>query len=204
MLYYVVLRFFKFLTAIGIFRVKIIGGDNISRVTPTIVAANHSGKLDPFFLAMAVDKPIHYMARDAYFKNKLKAFVLKSLAAFPIKKGNYDRESICHAIDLLNTGDIVGMFAIGHKDKNDLGALAQKGCCLIAIKSGINPAIVPVGIDYRIVKGRIFPIAEVVIYCQETIFPGGHGNDIERLNQVLTSEIRKAQKICQETKFIGR
>ena len=60
---YLILR----LIATPLFRIKVHGFENIPQEKKFIVCANHKSFLDPVFVAMALDRQIHFIAKKELF-----------------------------------------------------------------------------------------------------------------------------------------
>jgi 1-acyl-sn-glycerol-3-phosphate acyltransferase len=85
-----------------------------------------------------------FMAKEELFRNKLIGGLLRSVGAFPVKRGEGDTESVRHTIDLLESGEAVLIFPEGTRgDGVTMGPL-NKGVGLIAKRTGVP--IVPVGV----------------------------------------------------------
>ncbi len=81
------------------------------------------------------------MAKEELFKIPVFGWVIKKFKAFPVKRGNADRAAIRFAINLLEKGEILGIFPEGTRSKTgQLGEIGQ-GAALIIAKSGA--AVVP-------------------------------------------------------------
>src|SRR6185437_7805462 len=83
------------------FRFKRIGREHIPRRGPVIIAANHRSFLDPFVIACMAHRPMYYVAKEELFRNRLQAWVLNALGAFPVARGASDEESIATAKAIL-------------------------------------------------------------------------------------------------------
>ncbi|MEA4963950.1 lysophospholipid acyltransferase family protein [Lutispora sp.] len=129
--------------------VRVEGLDNLPEENGYIVCGNHARVIDPILLGVNMPKKIYFMAKNELFKNKLVAFVLKGLGAFPVKRGEADLKSIKTSLKLLQTQQNIGIFPEG--TRNTTGELkAEPGIAMLAIKS--KRPIVPVAIktDYKI------------------------------------------------------
>src|SRR3954467_14392148 len=71
------------------FRLSRIGREHIPD-GPVIFAANHRSFLDPFVIGTLVRRPLYYVAKKELFANRLQAWFLNSLGAFPVDRGTGD------------------------------------------------------------------------------------------------------------------
>src|SRR3954447_15520342 len=89
------------------FRLSRIGREHIPADGPVIFAANHRSFLDPFVIATLARRPLYYVAKQELFRNKLQAWFLNSLGAFPVERGKGDANMIDTAKAILARGDSV-------------------------------------------------------------------------------------------------
>src|SRR5829696_197314 len=95
------------------FRLSRIGREHIPQEGPVIFAANHRSFLDPFVIGTMMRRPIYYVAKKELFQNRIQAWFLNSLGAFPVDRGNADQSSIDTAKEILARGDCVLIFPEG-------------------------------------------------------------------------------------------
>src|SRR5437899_5866903 len=76
------------------FRLSRIGREHIPAEGPVIIASNHRSFLDPFVIATMAKRPMYYVAKKELFANRLQAWFLNSLGAFPVDRGNGDKDML--------------------------------------------------------------------------------------------------------------
>ncbi len=140
---------YKLLIAILRFFVRLLWGleveglENIPEEGGAVVAANHTMWFDPFAVAIALKRPIHFMAKAELFENPVVRWVLIKIYAFPVKRGLADRDAIREAQDLVSSGHLLGIFPEGTRNKGEDDLLPlQGGAALISLKTGVP--VVPV------------------------------------------------------------
>ena len=110
--YYVAIFLVKIWYAI-MFKVEIIGKENIPETGNGVICSNHYSNYDPVSTAIYLDRLPHYIAKKELFKNKLFSWVLDQLGVFPIdRKVSMDMKAVKTAIKLFKEGKIVGIFAV--------------------------------------------------------------------------------------------
>lgn len=98
------------------FKPIIIGSENIPLKGPIIFCGNHINFYDQFNVMLATKRVIHMMAKDEYFKGKRKWFY-KITGCIPVNRSIRDKNAVCEAIDLLNSGMAVGLFPEGTRNE---------------------------------------------------------------------------------------
>jgi len=128
-----------------LFRWRVIGLENVP-AGGAIIAPNHRSFWDIPLVGLALRKRrTHFMAKSELFQNPIFAWAIRTLLAFPVKRGAPDRAAIRHAIDVLQQGDLVAIFPEGTRSKTGQLGAAEPGLTLIAVKADVP--IVPVGIS---------------------------------------------------------
>ena len=184
MLYTFVKSMFRVYFAL-FYKVRTEGLENIPKTGPLLMCANHPTGLDMFLIGTRIPKrQVHYMAKAELFRNKILAFLLKHVGAFPVSRGKGDVGSVKTAYKLLEDGKIVGVFPEGTRTKKKDIKKRKAGAALFALHS--NAQILPVAIDgeyklfkkVRVVFGEPFYLneqgerAQSVNYSKEELLNG--------------------------------
>lgn len=163
------MSFYKFARALLsiifriIYRIEVIGIENIPEKGRAILCSNHISMLDPIILGISIKRPISFMAKKELFKNPFIAKLLTALAAFPVDRENSDLTAIRNSINVLKKEKILGMFPEGTRTKKMDLEFAKPGVSLIAYK-GKSP-VIPVFIetDYRLFSKISINIGKPII-----------------------------------------
>jgi glycerol-3-phosphate dehydrogenase (NAD(P)+) len=126
------------------FRLSRIGREHISPDGPVIFAANHRSFIDPFVIATMVRRPIYYVAKKELFGNRVQAWVLNALGAFPVDRGSADQDMIDTAKAILARGDCVLIFPEGTRVRPGPPGPPKRGIGRLALESGVP--VVPVAV----------------------------------------------------------
>lgn len=195
MLYYPLRLVFWCLIRLGWYHLIISGQEMIPTTGPVILAANHFGPIDPLFMAYLTNRKIHFMARSYDW---LHDFCYTLLVGFPVRKGQPDRSALQSSIKLLSNGEIIGLMAIGHRQKNNSQATPQRGACWIAHHSELNPPVIPIGIYWHY-PNSLFPRAIISIVCGQPLLPSSFPHDTrgKEMNEELGRRITQLRLRAQ-------
>lgn len=138
MLRWVVLSIFAIIT-----RVSVRGRYNVPRKGPYIIAANHLSWSDIPLIAAYVPEKVVYMAKEETFYSKI-GWLVRFLGAFPVKRGEADRQSMRAADEQLKNGKVLVIFPEGTRSKTRTLARGHAGLGMIALRSGVP--VIPVAI----------------------------------------------------------
>lgn len=118
------------------------GLHNLPKKGSVIIASNHISNWDPIMVALVMNRPVHFMAKIELFANPILAWILNHANAFPVKRGTADRAAIRQALEVLEQGNVLGIFPEGVRNRSGQDMKAQAGVAMLALKSG-SP-VVPV------------------------------------------------------------
>ncbi|MCR4796011.1 MAG: 1-acyl-sn-glycerol-3-phosphate acyltransferase [Ruminococcus sp.] len=144
-MYYIV----KFLVRLYfrvMYKMTIEGRENIPKDTTVIYACNHRSNADPPMLGAWAKGKFAFMAKEELFRNKLFAWLIRSLGAFPVARGKGDTGVIDTSVDRLDSGRSLMIFPEGTRSKDGKVGRGHTGAALISARSGKQ--IVPSGICY--------------------------------------------------------
>ncbi|MGN7409708.1 MULTISPECIES: lysophospholipid acyltransferase family protein [unclassified Sporosarcina] len=129
------------------YRIKVIGQENFPKDQGVLLCTNHIDNLDPPVVGLTAPRPVHFMAKEELFQLPLLKSILPNVNAFPVKRGLSDRQAIRKALELLRSGQVVGMFPEGTRSKTGeigkgltgAGFFALKGDALVMPCAIIGP-----------------------------------------------------------------
>jgi len=123
---------------------RVIGKENVPAEGPVIIAPVHVSHLDPPLVGSTCPRILRFMAKEELFRNPLLGALIRSLGAFPVKRGESDSAAIRRALQWLQDGDAVLVFPEGGRnDGTEMNRLLP-GTAVLAKRSGA--VIVPVGL----------------------------------------------------------
>ncbi|MBI2955358.1 MAG: 1-acyl-sn-glycerol-3-phosphate acyltransferase [Chloroflexi bacterium] len=125
-------------------RCEVSGLENVPRDGTLIVVANHIGWLDPSMLGALLGRDIRFMAKDELFRMPFVSWVVKGYGAFPVRRGERDRQALRVALEILKSGGVLGMFPEGTRSKNARLRAGHPGAAILALQA--HAPILPVGI----------------------------------------------------------
>jgi len=128
-----------------IYRIEVLGKENIPSKGKMIICSNHVSMLDPITVAISVPRRIYFMAKQELFQNKLFGSLLDKLGAFPVDRDGADLAAIRNSLKILKCENALGIFPEGTRIKNEDVDNAKPGIAMISIKG--KAPIIPVYID---------------------------------------------------------
>jgi glycerol-3-phosphate dehydrogenase (NAD(P)+) len=125
------------------FRLRRLGREHVPE-GGVILASNHRSFLDPFAIGCSIGPPIFFMAKREMFKNPVLGWILNSMGAFPVRRGESDDESMKTALALLERGSAVVIFPEGTRIRTGSLQRPKRGVGRLALESG--KPVVPIAV----------------------------------------------------------
>ena len=123
---------------------KVVGLENVPESGGVIFAPNHVSMFDPPIVSCASPRAVMFMAKEELFRPPILGSLIRSVGAFPVRRGPGDMSAIKLAIEKLKHGNVLIMFPEGTRgDGKTLGEM-QSGVAMLAKRSGA--LVVPVGV----------------------------------------------------------
>lgn len=118
-------------------RRRIRGAEHVPRKGAMMIASNHISNLDPPMVGTSIWRPCYFMAKEELFRNRLFGWFIRSIYAFPVRRGEPDRAALKFALDRLAQGWGLVMFPEGTRSETGELREPEMGVGLIAYKSGV-------------------------------------------------------------------
>jgi len=125
-------------------RWQVKGRENVPSQGPVLVVANHLNLTDPPLLGASLSRKVTFMAKEELFRSRFSSYLMRSFNAFPVHRGQLDKEALRQADRTLAGGLALAMFPEGSRSWNAQLKPAFSGSALIAMRSGVQ--ILPIGI----------------------------------------------------------
>ncbi|GCE14358.1 lysophospholipid acyltransferase family protein [Tengunoibacter tsumagoiensis] len=124
-------------------RVQLRSRYNVPKEGPYIIASNHLSWLDVPMVPAYLSRKVVYMAKEEAFYSKV-GWLVRFLGAFPVKRGEGDRQAIRAASEQLKQKKVLVIFPEGTRSKTHAMNKANAGLGMIALRAGVP--VVPVAI----------------------------------------------------------
>jgi 1-acyl-sn-glycerol-3-phosphate acyltransferase len=151
--------------------VHVVGQHIVPETGPLIIASNHLSGVDVPLIPAYLKRRVVYMAKEETFTSRW-GWLIRFLGAFPVRRGEADRQSLRAAEEQLKAGRILCIFPEGTRSKTHTLGQAHAGTGMIALRSGAP--VLPVAIwgsEYAFKKFR--PRVHVVFGQPMTLTPKG-------------------------------
>ena len=176
------------------------GLENLQENGPCVLAYTHHNPWDLPALGTVVyryiRRPVRFMAKEELLdERKFTGRLLTSMHALPVKRGSPSIAQMRNALNVLDSGHILGIAAEGGRVDGDRIAEIQDGAGFIATKAQVD--IIPVGIagpNWR-VRGRRMPYIPrpIHVHFGEAIFSDDSSKSgREYVRERLSTDLQRA------------
>ena len=114
---------------------RVEGREHLPRSGAVVLASDRIASVDIPLVAFPVPRMVHYMAKANFFQPPLIGGFIRRVGAFPVRRGEGDRESLRICERLLSKGKVVGIFPEGHRSEQHALIEAHPGVGLIALRA---------------------------------------------------------------------
>jgi 1-acyl-sn-glycerol-3-phosphate acyltransferase len=142
--FYYVARFIVIVLLRLFTRWQIEGMENVPSQGALLMVANHLHLVDPPLVSVSLKRRVIFMAKEELFRSKFSGYFIGSFGAFPVHRGQLDREALRQAERVLAEGFILVMFPEATRSRKAQLQPAYPGSALIALRNQVP--IVPVAI----------------------------------------------------------
>ncbi|MCX7756823.1 MAG: 1-acyl-sn-glycerol-3-phosphate acyltransferase [candidate division WOR-3 bacterium] len=201
-------------------KLKIFGQENLLLNTGKLLVSNHTSNLDPFFLGLAVNEELYFLAKEELFlPSKFFSWLINSFNAIPISRNlflmnnnlfsprKYFLTTIKKAISLLKDQKTLVIFPEGTRNYRSELLPFSNGASFLAIRAGVP--IIPTAIlgIKDIWRGKIYKLidnlpienrpqkslrSEVIVKFGKPIYPPKQFSARNQLINELTQNTKRA------------
>lgn len=127
-----------------VYRLKVIGKENIPKEGPVIYCGNHRSYLDPPLIVVTAGRHVRFMAKEELTKNKFLKFLGYVFDAIYVKRDNKEIAALKTTLKALKNKESIAMFPEGTRNGLEKGESVKEGVAFFVLQTGAK--IQPVGI----------------------------------------------------------
>lgn len=129
----------------ALFRVRVVGRENVPTAGGGLVCSNHQSFFDPILVGLSVDRRLNYLARNTLFVNPLLKAIMEYFDAIPIDREGGGLGGLKETLRRLKQDEMVLIFPEGTRTRDGSMQRLKPGFCALARRS--KKPLVPVGFD---------------------------------------------------------
>jgi 1-acyl-sn-glycerol-3-phosphate acyltransferase len=168
----------------GLYRIRVEGAERIPAVGGCIIVANHESLLDPWILSLATPRRVRFMAKAELWRYPVVRWAMEAYGTFPVERGSGDTGAMARAGELLEEGELLGMFPRGTSRPHG-NRVWHRGAARLALAHGVP--IVPVTLRNT---RQVLPRRAMAVVVGEPIVPE-RGRPTIALSKELTVRLER-------------
>lgn len=166
-----------------VYRMEVIGKENIPKEGPIIICGNHRSFLDPPLIEVTCGRYTRFLAKEELTKNPFLAFLGKVFDAILVKRDSKEVTAIKESLKTLKDENCLALFPEGTRNGIEKGEKVKDGAAFFTVRTGVK--VLPVGIS-----GGEKPFKKVTIKYGKTLdFSEYKGNKDKEVLDKITDEI---------------
>ena len=149
-----------------LYRPRTKGLENLPVEGPVILACNHQSFMDSMFVPLVVKRPVVFLGKADYFRNKRTAWFFKAAGVIPVKRegGSASEAAIQAGVRELRNGHVVGIYPEGtrspdgrlYRGKTGVTRMALLARCpIVPVSVSGTRELQPIGKKMPKLSGRI-------------------------------------------------
>ena len=184
--------------------VRVYGARRVPAQGGLVVACNHFSWIDPPVLGAASPRTLYFMAKVEAHRMPGLGQLMRSFGAFPVRRGESDRDAVRIMRAIVRDGNALGMFAEGSRQRSGVPGPVQPGAAMVAINEAAP--LVPVAIHgshtWRV--GNFHPVS--VAFGEPLEFDGlpRGGRGYKEASLQIERKIRELWEWLVEVHELGR
>jgi len=151
-------------------KLEIVGLENVPSEGPLILAITHTNFLDPVLAGGVMPREVVIMSKIENFRHPILGIIVRLYGAFPVRRGEIDRQAIRRSLEVLGDGEVLLMAPEGTRSGHGRLQKGHDGMTYIALRA--DAPILPMAITggehflanlsrlcrtpVRIVLGKVF------------------------------------------------
>jgi len=116
-------------------KLEVVGLENVPLEGPLILAMTHTNFLDPGLASAVMPRELVIMSKIENFRHPLFGIVTRLYGAFPVRRGEVDRQAIRHSLEVLASGKALLMAPEGTRSGDGQLQRGHDGMTFIALRA---------------------------------------------------------------------
>ncbi len=124
---------------------RVYGAERVPMDGGLVVASNHFSWIDPPVLGAASPRTLYFMAKVEAHRIPGLGQLMRSFGAFPVRRGESDRDAVRTMREIVRNGHALGMFVEGTRQESGVPGSVQPGAAMVAITEDVP--LIPVALS---------------------------------------------------------
>ena len=136
-LFWAVGRYWAQPATVALARLRVYGKERIPASGGVVLAVNHFSWIDTTSFGTACPRTIYYVAKSEAYQVPGLAQLLRAFGAFPVRRGESDREAVRMMRRFVRDGKVLGVFVEGTRQRSGVPGKAMPGAAMVALQEDV-------------------------------------------------------------------
>ena len=118
-------------------RVRAYGRENIPATGGVVYAINHLHWIDIPLVGVVSPRTVYFVAKAEAANHRVAGWYLRLFGTIAIRRGESDREAVRRMRESARTGNVVGLFVEGTRQRSGVPGQAQPGAAMVALQEDV-------------------------------------------------------------------
>jgi 1-acyl-sn-glycerol-3-phosphate acyltransferase len=121
----------------GFGRIRSYGLENVPLEGGLVLAVNHFSFIDPLAFGGICPRRCYFLAKTEVMSAPGLTQLLRFFGAFPVRRGESDREAVRKMREIARAGELLGVFIEGTRQKTGVPGKAMPGAAMVALQEHV-------------------------------------------------------------------
>jgi 1-acyl-sn-glycerol-3-phosphate acyltransferase len=118
-------------------RLRVYGKERVPRSGGYVVAFNHLSWIDIPAYGWATPRPLYFLAKAEAHAVPVAGAYLRMFGSFAVRRGESDREAVRRMREVVRSGELLGIFAEGTRQRSGVPGAVQPGAAMVALNEDV-------------------------------------------------------------------
>jgi 1-acyl-sn-glycerol-3-phosphate acyltransferase len=118
-------------------RLHVYGKERVPPSGGYVVALNHFSWIDIPAYGWATPRPLYFLAKAEAHAVPVAGAYLRMFGSFAVRRGESDREAVRRMREVVRSGELLGVFAEGTRQRSGVPGKVQPGAAMVALNEDV-------------------------------------------------------------------
>jgi 1-acyl-sn-glycerol-3-phosphate acyltransferase len=183
-------------------RLRVYGKERVPRAGGIVVALNHFSWIDIPAYGWATPRPLYFLAKAEAHAVPVAGAYLRMFGSFAVRRGESDREAVRRMREVVRSGEALGVFAEGTRQRAGVPGKAQPGAAMVALNEDVPVicAAIHGSQDWKI--GNFHPVS--IVWGEPMRLEGSGSRGYREASAQLEAELHRLWAWLRDLHAAGR
>ena len=185
-------------------RLHSYGQDRVPRTGGVVIAFNHLSWIDIPAFGWSSPRTVYFIAKAEAHAVPVAGAYLRLFGSFSVRRGESDREAVRRMREVVRSGEALGVFVEGTRQRSGVPGPAQPGAAMVALQEGVPVVCGAIHGSQRWKVGNFAPVS--LVWSEPLHFDGlpRGGKGYREASLEIERELRRLWEWVRDVHDAGR